>query len=71
MRFYFSAWPMAEYQGRALTRQRAQSRLLSFYYLRTCPPGFLERFARDGYVLSDERERIVAFLAPSSIRSDK
>jgi hypothetical protein len=68
MRFCFSTWPKAMYQGAALTKQHAKFRLLSFYYVRRCPPEFLERYVRDGYVLSDEMEKLVAFLSPKPIR---
>jgi hypothetical protein len=71
MRFCFSTLPKAMYQDLALTKQGAKCRLLSFYYVRQCPPGFLDRYVRDGYVLSDKMEKLVAFLAPKPIRRDE
>ncbi len=71
MRFHFTPWPKVQYQGLALTRMGARHRLLSFYYLRQCPAGFLERYVRDGYVLRDEMEKFVAFLAPAPMRNGK
>jgi len=71
MRFYFSTWPQVLYQSGALTRLGANHRLLSFYYLRKCPAGFLEQYLHDGYVLSDEQEKFVTFLAPATVQRRK
>lgn len=66
MKFCFVVWPDVEYQNVVLTRERADNRLVSFYYARQLPSQFLERLVQDGFVLSAETAALAAFFMPST-----
>lgn len=66
MRFCFVVWPGVEYQNLVLTKERAENRLVSFYYARQMPSHFLECLVQDGFVLSAETAALAAFFMPST-----
>jgi len=64
MKILFTTWPDVEYQAVALTQAGAANRLVSFYFARNLPPGFIAQYVRDGMVLSEEMRELVEFFAP-------
>jgi hypothetical protein len=64
VKILFTVWPGAEYQNVELTALGAQHRLISYWFARELPPGHLERYLRDGYLLDDETRELVDFLRP-------
>jgi len=66
MKFLFTSWPTVAYQSVTLTSVEANNRMLSFYFLRDLPRGFLKRYLDEGFVLSDEQEALAAFLKPDA-----
>lgn len=48
MKLVFATWAVAEYQGRVLTEQGAEHRLVSFWELLEKPPETLTVYCRDG-----------------------
>jgi hypothetical protein len=66
MKFHFATWPEVTYQGVALTAMDADTRLISYYYLRNAPQDTLERYVRDGFIMTREMEDLVDILSPTS-----
>ena len=67
MKFLFTFWPKAEYQGVALRSVDANDRLVSYYFARELAPGFLKRYVADGFVVSDETKALAEILRPDTV----
>ena len=70
MKFLFSTWPHATYQGLALTKSGASNRMVSYAFVRQLRPGFLEQYVKEGFVLSDETEALAKMLMPLPKQGD-
>jgi len=65
MKFYFATWPEVTYQGVALTKMGAKTRLISYYYLRDAPEDTLKRYVREGFVTDYEMDGLSDMFTPA------